>query len=136
MRTISRRSGRVDIFCCCCLMPGDGNWPCMEGSTANQGESNVEMKKKHTIMSVIPPDRQPAVTYLASNNASVCIPYRVDVYVYLYIFFIIASRWAKYKPDRNDNVEFFVLFFLKRYGKGKNEFSRKEFGIQFVDERE
>lgn len=71
MRTISRRSGRVDIFCCCCLMPGDGNWPCMEGSAANQGESNVEMKKKPTLMSAMPPDRQPAVTYLASHNASV-----------------------------------------------------------------
>lgn len=51
-------------------MPGNGNWPCLEGSTPPmRRKSNNDSRERQTITCALPPDRQQTVTVLASNSS-------------------------------------------------------------------
>uniref|UniRef100_A0A1B6DUL2 SSD domain-containing protein n=1 Tax=Clastoptera arizonana TaxID=38151 RepID=A0A1B6DUL2_9HEMI len=57
-----KRSGRVDLLCCC--LPGSGQWPCFD-SPAPKKRSQIVPEKLQAITRALPPDRQQTVTVLA-----------------------------------------------------------------------
>ncbi|RZF41387.1 hypothetical protein LSTR_LSTR000101 [Laodelphax striatellus] len=67
-----RRSGRVDVLCCC--LPGPGGftqWPCLEGSSSQKRKCPpVVSEKQQAITRALPPDRQQTVTVLAPPKSN------------------------------------------------------------------
>lgn len=63
-----RRSGRVDILCCC--LPGTGQWPCLDGPVTKK-YNQYGPTKLQAITRALPPDRQQTVTVLAPSQPTV-----------------------------------------------------------------
>lgn len=57
-----KRSGRVDLLCCC--LPGTGQWPCFDNPVPKK-RVQIGPEKLQTITRALPPDRQQTVTVLA-----------------------------------------------------------------------
>lgn len=63
-----RRSGRVDVLCCC--LPGTGQWPCLDGPVTKK-HNQYGPTKLQAITRALPPDRQQTVTVLAPSQPAV-----------------------------------------------------------------